>query len=201
MQLFYSPLSPFVRKVLVLAHELGLAEGIELIPVNAWQPPEPLVRANPLGKVPTLLLANGESLFDSPVICEYLDGLHGATPRIPHLGPERLAALRLEALADGIAEAAVLRRMEVIRPDGERSASWLALQAEAMGHGLAALEREVASWGERFDLAQIAVACALGYVDFRFAADGWRDRCPQLAAWFTAVSRRPSLLATVPPAA
>jgi glutathione S-transferase len=198
MKLFYSARSPFVRKVMVVAKETGLENRIEPVTVDPWKPDPALVAVNPLGKVPALITDDGFALYDSPVICEYLDGLHSGPDLVPHQGMERLRALRLEALADGIAEAAVLRRMEITRPDGQRSAQWAELQARTVDGGLDALEKEVGTWTNQFKLGQIAVACALGYLDFRFAAEDWRATRGGLAEWYARVSQRPSLKTTEP---
>jgi glutathione S-transferase len=199
MKLFYSPFSPFVRKVLVFAMETGLESRIERQVVNPWEPNPELTEANPLGKVPTLVTDEGMSLYDSAVICEYLDALHNCPDLIPHAGPERLKALRLEALADGIAEAAVLRRMESVRPVSLQSEEWMSLQARTVERGLDALEGEVESWGQCFGIGQITVACALGYLDFRFSDDSWRANRPGLAAWQARIAQRPAMIATEPP--
>lgn len=199
MKLFYSPTSPFVRKVLVTAFELGIEARIERLPVNPWEPDAPLIAANPLGKVPALVTDAGMMLYDSPVICEYLDTLQGGT-LLPRTGEVRWQVLRLQALADGVLDAAVLWRMERIRPDGERSASWLGLQRETVLRGLVQLEQEAAAWDEHLDLdlGRIAVACALGYLDFRFADEAWRESHPALARWYTSLQARPSLQQTMP---
>lgn len=198
MKLFHSPLSPFVRKVLVFAMETGLDGHIERHTVNPWEPHPELMAANPLGKVPTLITDDGLAIYDSAVICEYLDALHNGPDLIPHAGPERLRALRLEALADGIAEAAVLRRMESVRPEALQSAEWMELQARTVERGLDALEGEVESWRQCFGIGQISVACALGYLDFRFSADDWRRSRPGLAAWYERIAQRPAMIATEP---
>lgn len=198
MKLFHSPTSPFVRKVLVFAMETGLEGRIERHTLNPWEPHPELTAANPLGKVPTLVTDEGLALYDSAVICEYLDGLHDGPRLIPHAGPERLLALRLETLADGVAEAAVLRRMESMRPEASQSAEWLALQARTMAQGLDALETEAEGWGEDFGIGQISVACALGYLDFRFSTDDWRRARPALAAWYARIALRPAMIATEP---
>ena len=116
MKLRYSPTSPYVRKVTVTAQETGVQPRIERVPTVTTDPASGLAKDNPLGKVPTLILDDGERLYDSPVICEYLDGLHGGAKIVPPAGPERWVALRRQALADGILDAAVLRLMETRRP-------------------------------------------------------------------------------------
>lgn len=198
MKLFYSPTSPFVRKVLVTAFELGVESRIERILVNPWQPGEQLTAANPLGKVPALVTEAGMMLYDSPVICEYLDSRYGADQLLPAAGDARWLVLRLQALADGVLDAAVLRRMESMRPEGERSASWMDFQRDAVLRGLAELEREAAQWDESLNLGRIAVACSLGYLDFRYAGEEWRKHHPALARWYEPVQARPSLRQTMP---
>jgi glutathione S-transferase len=198
MKLFHSPFSPFVRKVMVFAMETGLDARIERVTVNPWEPHAGLGEANPLGKVPALITDDGLNLYDSAVICEYLDGLHNGPDLIPHAGPERLKALRLEALADGIAEAAVLRRMESGRPAVLQSEDWVALQVRTVERALDALEQEVESWGQLFGIGQISVACTLGYLDFRFSHEPWRTSRPGLAAWHARIAQRPAMVATEP---
>lgn len=198
MKLFYSPTSPFVRKVLMTAIELGLDSRIERIPVNPWEPGEQLTSVNPLGKVPALVTDTGMMLYDSPVICEYLDTLHTGAQLLPLTGDERWRVLRLQALADGILDAAVLWRMESMRPDGERSASWMSFQREAVTRGLKELEQESVHWGQTLNIGRIAAACALGYLDFRFAHEEWRNKHPHLTRWYASVEARPSMQQTVP---
>lgn len=205
MRLYFSPTSPYVRKVMVTAIECGLEGRIEKIE-NPGGPDEASIsRANPLGKVPALVLDDGEVLYDSPVICEYLDSLHPGTPVIPAKGPDRWTALRREALADGILDAALLRRMESLRPAGQQSAEAAAKQWRKVTRGLDTLEAEakagaLANPVGRQTIGDIAAACALGYLDLRFAAEDWRPGRPALAAWFEATAKRRSLKETVPPA-
>ena len=198
MKLRFSPASPFVRKVLVFAHETGLADQIETIPTDARAGDPGLNSENPLGKLPTLVTDGGESLYDSRVICEYLDGLHDGRKLFPAVGGERFRALRLQALADGIMDAAVLRIYEGVRPENERSMTWSDKQKGKVQISLDALEEEVDSFGDDFDIGLLTVACALGYLDFRFANENWRADHPALADWFEAINDRPSMTATVP---
>jgi len=200
MKLRYSPTSPYVRKVLVLAMEAGLDERIERIPTNPWVEDAALTEDNPLGKVPTLSTDDGLVLYDSPVICEYLDSLHHGTRIFPIAGKARWQALRQQALGDGILDAAVLRRLESQRPAVQRAESWEAMQRTTVQRGLAALERDAAGWDQRLHIGQIAAACALGYLDFRFAEERWRSAHPALAAWYERFAARPSMTATAPPA-
>lgn len=196
MKLRYSTTSPFARKVRVVALECGLANDVEPVLSNPWAPGSPVAADNPLGKIPVLITDDGECLYDSRVICEYLDALAGGV-LFPAAGPERWTALRRQALADGIADAAVLRRMESVRPEGERSDAWSARQQAAIARALDVLEREVGDFGQAPTIGTIAIACALGYLDFRFAAEDWRRARPVLAAWYAVFAARPSLAATV----
>jgi glutathione S-transferase len=201
MQLFFNPASPFVRKVRVTAHELGLSGKIELIGVSLTpvSPHDGLRSNNPLGKIPALITEDGAALYDSPVICEYLDALAGGNRIFPAPGAARWTALRRQALADGIMDAAVLTRYEqAVRPDALRWPDWVAGQWLKVRTALDALEHE--NLADAFDIGTLSIACALGYLDLRFASEGWRTSRPRLAAWAAAVSRRPSLAATAPPA-
>jgi glutathione S-transferase len=197
MKLRYSATSPFVRKVLVCAIELGLDKKIERQSTNPNDPASDLVKQNPLVKVPSLQLDDGSSLYDSPVICEYLDSLAGNKFH-PAGGQARWTALRRQALADGIMDAGVLVRGEVLRPAGEQSPGFIAKQKIKMTQSLDSLEAEADRFGDGLDIGLIAVASALGYVDFRFAADNWRARRPKLARWYDRFAQRPSMQATAP---
>jgi glutathione S-transferase len=203
MKLFYSSTSPFVRKCLVCAHELGLRERIELVPAA----PHPVnrdrsvVAHNPLGKVPTLITAEGAVLYDSRVICEYLNALGGGKLLAP-AGPSHWSVLVEQSLADGMMDAAVLTRYEMAaRPANLRWDDWADGQLDKVTCGLVELEPRAAGLADRVDLGTIALACALGYLDFRFGSLGWRAKYPQAAAWFERFSRRESMLATRPPEA
>jgi len=197
LALRYSPTSPFVRKVLVAAMETGLADRIEKIPTLPWDPKTDLPKDNPLGKVPALKTPEGW-LYDSLVICEYLDSLHSGAKLFPPPGPARWQALRHHALADGALDAAILRRLESQRPDGQRSQAWMDRQKAAVERALDALEADAKGLVELSDIGAITIACLLGYLDFRFAAEDWRRGRPALAAWYARVSQDHSMLATVP---
>ncbi|PWR19216.1 glutathione S-transferase [Zavarzinia compransoris] len=198
MSLCWSPTSPYVRKVMILAHETGLAARIELLPKNVWAADTDIGATNPLGKVPALVLGDGTVIFDSPVILDHLDTLHGGPRLIPAEGPARVRVLTLQALADGVLDAAVLTLLESRRPAAERSADWVARQRRAIDRGLDAVEAQVAGFGPGLDAGQITVLSALGYLDFRFTNLDWRSGRPALAAWFGQAAQRPSFLATVP---
>jgi glutathione S-transferase len=193
MKLRYSPTSPFVRKVVVLAKELGIENKIELQRTNTTDPD--LATQNPLGKVPSMLLDDGSSLYDSPVICAYIDT---ANKFHPASGPARWAAARRQALADGIMDAGVLGRGEILRPDGEKSEKFIALQKSKLNAAMNALEKEADSFGDGIDIGLIAVAAALGYMDFRYASENWRSTRPKLARWYDRFAQRPSMQTTVP---
>jgi glutathione S-transferase len=201
MRLWYNPASPFARKVRIVAREAGFAESIEelSIAVSPVKPHVELARENPLVKVPALATPDLGTLYDSAVICEYLDSLHRGTPLFPKAGPQRWRALRLQALGDGIMEAAVLLRYESAwRPQALQWSDWTAGQLGKVRGGLNALEREAAGWDESFAIGQITAACVLGYLDFRFPQEAWRASCPALALWYEGIVRRPSMKATVP---
>lgn len=197
MKLRYSPTSPFVRKITVLAHETGLHDKIERVPTAPWDPKTDLPKENPLGKVPALTSSDG-IFIDSPVICEYLDGLHGGVKMFPLAGPSRWTALRLQAIADGMVDAGVSRLLESRRPAGEMSKSWIERQANVVARALDALEAEAGSFGDRVDIGTITVACALGWLTFRFGAENYLAARPKLAAWYGKFSQRPSMKATEP---
>ena len=199
MRLRFSPASPYTRKVTVTALELGLDERIHRIATDPWDPESDLDRDNPLSKVPALTVDDGTVLFDSPVICEYLDSLHQGHKLFPAPGPARWAALRLQALADGILDAAVLRLVEQARrPADLRWPDWEARQKRAIDHALDLLERERGEIDGGVTIAEIAIGCALGYLDFRFGGEDWRAGRPKIAAWYQEFAERPSMRATVP---
>lgn len=200
MRLFYSPTSPFARKVRVLIAEKAI-DGIELVTVSPFDAPAELVTSNPLSKVPALILGDGRALYDSPVICEYLDQASGGTLLIPLGGDERWQVLRRQALADGIMETCLSLALEVNRrPENERSPDWIEHWCRTMRRSTDALETEIGSYSASIDIGHIATACALAYLDFRAAQHvDWRTGRPELAAWFGEFLQRPSMLATQVP--
>ncbi len=198
MKLRYSPLSPFVRKVTVMLIETGLEDKVERIPTDVWDPETDIAKDNPLGKIPTLITDDGKVLYDSPVICEYLDGLHDGEKLFPASGQARWQALRLQALGDGMSEAGVLRLLETRRPEEVRYEKWMARQTATVFRAMDALESEVDGLEGPPGIGQVAVGCSLGWLDFRFPDLGWRQDRPGLAEWFEGFSERPSMTATVP---
>jgi len=200
MKLHTSGASPFGRKVKVVARECGLSGRISFLDqqMTPVQPSAAVVADNPLGKIPCLVLDDGTSLYDSRVICEHLDSLHGGALLFPAAGPERWHALALQALGDGMLDAAVGTRYETfLRPEAHRWPDWITNQKLKVTRSLDRLEREIAGLGG-LTIGTITIACALGYLDFRFADDRWRDGRAALAGWYERMAARPSLVATVP---
>ena len=198
MKLFYSPTSPYARKCRALAIEKGIEGQLEIITASPMSNPPALQAANPLGKVPALLLDNGQCIVDSPVICAYLDNLTDAPRLIPADPVARIDALTREALADGIMDAAFAIVMERKRPELQRSPEWLERWTSA-------IHRSVAHFGARIptrqqpDIGDLALVCALAYVDFRLGDLAWDAKAPALRAWLSSLHARPSLSATAPP--
>ncbi len=200
MKLFHAPTSPYVRKVLIAARELALADRLEHVAVTAMPqaPAREIAPHNPLMKIPTLVRDDGTALYDSIVICEYLDALGGGT-LFPPAGEPRWRALRLNALADGMMDASVLLRYEtVMRPEAMRWQPWIDGQFAKVDGALDEAEREAATYPAAFDIGQIALVCALGYLDFRYASRPWRPGRPQLERWFAQRCERESVRATAP---
>lgn len=198
MKIYFSPFSPYVRKCLVTGHELGLNERIELLPSTAHpvQRDREIIARNPLGKVPTFFTDDGQVLYDSRVICEYLDDLAGGT-LFPRTGRARWKTLTLQSLGDGMLDAALLARYEdVARPEALRWADWRAAQLDKVETSLAALEAAPQQLEGRVDIGSLTLGCALWYLDLRFATLGWRDRYPEVAQWFAAFGQRPSMQAS-----
>ncbi len=199
LKLHYSPLSPYARKVLLLAHERGLADQVELVQtaVSPTQPNDGYVVTNPLGKVPALDLGNGEALYDSRVIVAYLDQLPGGPRFIPD-GAARWPAERMQALGDGICDAALLVRYEVLRPEAVRHQDWIQGQRRKIFQSLDHLEAHAGDLAAPVHIGHFAVGAAIGYCYFRDVAGDILDGRPKVAAWFKAFSERPSMVATKP---
>lgn len=201
MKLWFNPASPFARKVRIVARETGQEKGMEEVSilVSPVKPHAELARENPLVKIPALSTPTEGTLYDSTVICEYLDSLHRGAPLFPKSGKERWRELRLQSLCDGMLDAGVLMRYEgYVRPEALRWPEWVAGQMGKVRSGLDALESECAGWGDTFAIGEITAACVLGYLDFRFPEENWRSSRPALAKWYEKVSQRPSMQATVP---
>ena len=199
MKLYGSLTSPYVRKVRILIREKNLA--CEFVVADAWAADSPIPALNPLGKVPALALDNGDVLFDSPVIVEYLDSLK-APALLPVSGAARWETLRWQALADGMLDATVSRLLEVRRPAEQQSAENVRRQEDKIARSIEYTEQRLSreSWlrENRFTLADLVMAVALEYIDFRYPHN-WRGRHARLAQWLSGVSVRPSLIETRPP--
>ena len=206
MKLLSSSATPFGRKVEVVAIEKGLIDGMEVVATSTspTSPHEGLARVNPLIKIPTLILDDGRALYDSLVICDYFDTLR--PPRvIPESGTGRWDVLTVHALASGICDAAVSSRYEqALRPEPLRWPDWIKSQMKKIGSGLDWLDGNVTMLGDAgtatVDLGQVAVGCALDYLDFRFPELDWRRTRPRLAAWHSEFANRPSMQRTRPKA-
>lgn len=200
MKLYWSSRSPYVRKVMIAAHETGQANGIECkrVAVSAFLANTDMLSANPLGKIPTLIAEGGEPLYDSRVICEYLDTLHSGTPLYPPSGAERFVALRRQALGDGILDMLIQRLYEErMREEAQRSETLLTAIKGKLHASLNALDLSADSLANApFNIGQIAIGTALSYLDFRFDADDWRAGRERLAGWHAEFRHRPSVLAT-----
>lgn len=200
MRLYHSPASPYVRKVMVVLHETGQDADIERVHAagNPIDPGSMPTHENPLGKIPTLIRDDGSATYDSRVICRFLDdraggGLYPAAPKL-------WDTLTLEATGDGMLDAALLMMYEVrTRPEEMRLALWVESQWEKVVRALDVLEaRWIGHLNGPLDIGQIAVGCALGYLDFRLGARDWRGGRPGLTAWFDGFSLRDSMKATRP---
>ncbi len=202
MKLYWSSRSPYVRKVMIAAHETGLVDRLDCqrVVVSAFAENEEVRAVNPLGKIPTLVLEDGMALYDSPVICEYLDGLHDGKKLFPPSGRARFEALRWLALGDGMLDMLLARMYEErTRTEEQRSAKLQAAIAVKLASCLDALDGMAPALTKApFGIGHIAIGCALGYLDFRFADDNWRTTKPALAAWHRSFTARPSVVATEP---
>ncbi|MFU0504773.1 glutathione S-transferase family protein [Pseudaminobacter sp. NGMCC 1.201702] len=201
MKLFHAPTSPYVRKVMVIAHETGQLADLQLhfsgtTPI-AGDPD--LQTANPLGKIPALVLDDGSCLFDSRVICEYLAARAGDSTLFPPPGPQRWEALSRQALGDGLLDAALLARYEwLMRLEERRSPEWRAAQLRKVELALNSIEALIPTMGDEVTIGTITLGCALGYLDFRFPELAWRTNRPAAERWFAAFDARPSMVATRP---
>ncbi len=196
----FSPRSPYVRKVMIAAHEMGLAERLHCVRtiVGGTTPHRDLMAENPLGKIPTLVLADGTVVYDSPVVCEYLDTLHRG-PKLFPAWPARLTALRRLALGDGMLDAALPWLSERFRPIEQQSQPHMDLWREKLIASVAALESEADSLArDPFSIGHIAIGVALAYLDFRFDELHWRANHPRLTAWHASFNARPSVQANLP---
>lgn len=201
MQLLYSPYSPFVRKVLIVAHEAGVLDCIQLVPTHAHviQRNYGILHQNPLGQIPTLICRDGKSLADSSVICAYLDQLGGGR-MFPEVPEQRWQALLDESMADGLAEAALALRYETaLRPAQYRWQDWIDAHVDKIRTVLDAFDQAAGKFDTRFDIGLAALVAALSYIDIRFPNMGWRAPRPVLADWYSRVQDRESVRAMPKP--
>ena len=194
MKLAFSPASPYVRKVTACAIKRGL--NVERLKIGTTDPE--LLKFNPLSKVPTLITDDGMHLFDSPVICEYLDSVGSAPKLFPAAGPARWKAITQMALGDGILDATQPRRREIALPQDEGRKGYIALQQGKVARALDEFEKQASSLGNLDTIGEITIGCALGYLDFRYANEPWRPGHPKLEAWYAKVVKLPPLAETMP---
>ena len=193
--------SPFVRKVRILVYELDLEESVHIQDIGAVTPVsnnDNLNEVNPLGMVPALVLDDGSSLYDSPVICEYLNQLADG-PFFPTDLASRFRTLGLQALGDGLLDLSVALRYELaVRPDTKHWQDWIDNQNRKINRGLDALERKCDQFENPPLIGEITIACVLGYRDFRYAEDDWRIGRPKLTGWYEQMMERDSMQKTIP---
>ncbi|MBE7636332.1 glutathione S-transferase [Sneathiella sp. P13V-1] len=200
MKFCSSPTSPFARKAMVTALEKGVDNQLEMVSPDLTDVFKGINPSNPLGKIPSLELDDGTVIFDSIVIAEYLDSISDSPSLFPSEPAARAKTMTLHALANGMTDAAFTRRWgSTMLPEDERSPSWNARLKLAIDKSLDQLEAQIDDFAGKVDIAAIAIGCALGYLDFRFAEENWRDGHSKLAAWYEEFAARPSMKATVPP--
>jgi glutathione S-transferase len=202
IRLLGSLTSPYVRKVRIVMAEKRIDYHLEL--EDVWAPDTRILEANPLGKVPCLIMEDGGAVFDSRVIVEYLDGMTPVAKLIPPSGRERAEVRTWEALGDGVTDALILVRLEQTqRPPEQQSAKWIDRQMGKVHSGIQSMSQGLGekAWcnGHAYSLADIAVGCALGYLDFRFSTIDWRGQYPNLARLYEKLNSRPSFADTQPP--
>jgi len=200
MELKYSPTSPFVRKALVVAHEIGIADRITLTLVNLRDDAQVLAHLNPLVKIPVLVADDGAVIYDSAVICEYLDVSYGGQRLVPAQGAQRWQVLTRVALADGMLDAAILVRVERMRALERQSAEWIDRQMRKIEGALDAFERSVPPRDKPLDMADIALGCALGYMPLRLPEFDAYPRWPALRELYARLCERASFARTMPTA-
>ena len=198
MKCYVTANSPYARKVRVVTLETGLYFEIEWAMITREERAEMIPGINPLGKVPVAVLDAGDVLYDSPVICAYADSLNPGRKLIPEESPERWQALRLEALGDGLGEAVIAASQEDQRPGEKRSQGVVDRQAGKAKVALADLDKAAGDFNDPPLIGEIAVACALGYMEFRDVVPGWRDTYANLGSWYTEILKRRSFVDTEP---
>ena len=198
MKLFSRPASPFVRKVRVMARDIGLVDQIdEIILASPEEMYAEMPKYNPLGKIPALILDDGTVLYESKVICEYLDSLHDGEKFFPSELNIRWETLLLQGLADGIGEAIITAWMNKFnRPEKFVYEPAISFQLEKVERGLLDINGQVGDFNKLGRIGPLSVACTIGYLDFRFPDLGWRDQNQELAKWYLTFCELPSMKAT-----
>ena len=198
MKCYVTSNSPYARKVKIVAFETGSYDGVEWLTITREERAEIIPDINPLGKVPVAVLDSGQVLCDSPVICAYVDSLVNDGNLIPKSNPERWKVLTLEALGDGLGEAVIAASQENQRPDGKRSQGVVDRQTGKAKAALGSLNEAAKEFNDPPLMGEVAVACALGYMEFRDVIPGWRDTFEDLAAWYAGILTRQSFVMTAP---
>jgi glutathione S-transferase len=196
MKGYASANSPYARKVRIAAIETGQPDLIDWTMMTREERAAQMPAINPLGKVPGVVMEDGSALYDSPVIVEWVDSLHSGPKLIPESGPERWKVLTLAALGDGLGEAVIAVSLERNKP--EPSQAIIDRQGAKANTALAALNTDCATFNDPPKIGEIAVACAMGYMELRGVLSGWRDDCPALATWYDSINQRPSFAVTAP---
>jgi glutathione S-transferase len=199
MKLYWSSRSPYVRKVMICVYERGLADNIERVPavVSLAKPDATVMRDNPLGRIPTLVLDDGRVFHDSALICEYLDSLHAGPKLFPSENEARWTALRRHALGNGLLDALLLWRSEIGKPAARQTPEWLTTFALKTRNALGVMEADADALARTtFDIGHVGIGAALAYLDFRFGDFGWRTGHPRTAAWMQQFSERESVMKT-----
>tara|TARA_Y100000739_G_C20553498_1_gene439426 strand:- start:309 stop:911 length:603 start_codon:yes stop_codon:yes gene_type:complete len=198
MKLYFSQTSPYVRKVSVVLIETGLDNSVEKIPTNVWDPETEIIKFNPLGKVPTLIIDDATIIYNSPLICEYLDSLHNGEKLFPTNDTNRWKALGLQALGDGMMDAGIIALLESRRSKEVINTEWIGRQNQVIKRVLDDLENKLEDLQSTVNIGHVSIACSLGWFDFRFPDLGWRKDHPGLADWFEYISERRSMVHTMP---
>ncbi len=199
MKLYTNPSSPFGRKAVISAIETGLDAAMQIVNLNPWESAPELLRVNPLSKIPVLITEDGDSIFDSPAVCDYIDARDGHGRLLPADPAKRLRALRRQALADGILDAAVVILLNRAQKPERVHRGFVARQEQAIDRTLAALESDCGALHDGFNLGHIALVCALDFLSVAQLVD-WKPRHEALAEWLDHMHKRPSVARTHPPA-
>ena len=197
MKIIGSPTSPYVRKIRVLLIEKGY-DDIEVVMVNPWDDPEALVSVNPFSKVPTLVLSNGVVFYDSKMIADYIEQTMQGPRMVPASGAGRWFVLQAQAHADSLLDVGVRAFLERKRPEDKQMKEKIMRDEVAVARGIGGAAKLVKAMEAQINLGHIAIACAIGWIDFRLPHIKWRERHPALSAWYQDMQLRPSMQATAP---